>query len=164
MPEILNQTAEAKWLLGLKGTTTPATIEKEVTVRRSHLLEAARRSETPVARYTYELTQASPSCITSERRNDVLGVHRCDHPEPPFLFHRLDVRCPNQSTVRISLIWPWANVTEHNAHGAAGMNVDIHQKRGDKPVVILGRCFSDAKQIKIRVAFHVQIDCDRVDL
>lgn len=37
MPEILNQTAEAKWLLGLKGKTTPATIEKEVTVRRSHL-------------------------------------------------------------------------------------------------------------------------------
>lgn len=29
VPESLNQTAEAKWLLSLKGTTTPATIEKE---------------------------------------------------------------------------------------------------------------------------------------
>ncbi|KEX95410.1 hypothetical protein HA62_24785 [Pseudomonas putida] len=29
MPESLNQTAETKWLLGLKGTTTPASIDKE---------------------------------------------------------------------------------------------------------------------------------------
>ena len=29
VPESLNQTAEAKWLLSLKGTTTPAAIEKE---------------------------------------------------------------------------------------------------------------------------------------
>ena len=36
MPEILNQTAEAKWLLGLKGTTTPATIEKECLYTGQH--------------------------------------------------------------------------------------------------------------------------------
>ena len=36
MPEILNQTAEAKWLLGLKGTTTPASIEKECLYTGQH--------------------------------------------------------------------------------------------------------------------------------
>lgn len=65
------------------------------------LLEAARRWEIPVARYMYELTQASSSYITSERRNDVLGVDRADHPEPTFLPDRLNVRCPDQATIRV---------------------------------------------------------------
>ncbi|MBX8521400.1 hypothetical protein K5D37_17180 [Pseudomonas cichorii] len=36
VPEGLNQTAEAKWLLGLKGTTTLATIEKECLYTDQH--------------------------------------------------------------------------------------------------------------------------------
>lgn len=63
------------------------------------LLEAIRRWQIPVSRYAHELTQATPSDVPPEGRNDVLRVDRIDHPKPAFLRYGLNVGCPNQPTI-----------------------------------------------------------------
>lgn len=119
------------------------------------LLEAIRRWQIPVSRYAHELTQAMPSDVPPERRNDVLRVDRIDHPKPAFLRYGLNVRCPNQPTICKSLVRPKANVTEHNANGTACMDMDIHQVGRDQPVVVLIHCLGYAKEVEIRVALFV---------
>ena len=121
----------------------PRSGQARTTVPR--LLEVTRRWKVPVARYSYEITQATAPNVPPERCYDVHRVDRVDHPESTFLRHGLYVRCPNQPTIRKSLVWPWGNVTEDNADGAAGMNVDTHQKRSNQPVVILARSSGEAK-------------------
>lgn len=122
------------------------------------LLEVTRRWKVPVARYPHELTQATPSDVPPERRNDVLRVDRIDRPKPAFLRYGLNVGCPNQPTICKSLVRPRANVTEYHANGTARMNMDIHQVGRDQPVVVLIHCFGDAKEIEVRVALFVEID------
>jgi len=117
-----------------------------------------------VSRDSHELSQASAPDVPPKRCNDVLRVDRVDHPESTLLRHGLYVRCPNQPTIRKSLVWPWGNVTEDNADGAAGMNMDTHQKRSNQPVVILARSSGEAKQVKVRVAFNVQVDRNSVGI
>lgn len=39
-------------------------------------------------------------------------------------------------------------MAEHDANGAAGVNMDIYQKRGNQLLVVLARCFGDAKQVE----------------
>lgn len=59
------------------------------------LLEATRRWDIPVAGYSHEVSQATASGITPERRDHILGVDRVDHPKPTYLRYGLDVRRPN---------------------------------------------------------------------
>lgn len=51
------------------------------------LLKATRRWDVTIPRNAQEFTQASPSHITPEGRNDVPRVNCGDHPEPAFLRH-----------------------------------------------------------------------------
>lgn len=119
------------------------------------LLESVGRRHISAPCYAHELTQATPSFTAPERRNDVLGVDRGEYPESAFLPHRLDVRRSNQATIRKSLIWPRANVTEHHANGTACMNMDIHQVGRDQAVVVLTHCLGDAKEVEVRVTLYV---------
>jgi hypothetical protein len=149
---------------GFGSRQPPPAVGQAQTPKMKGLLKAARRWDISATGYTQELTQAAAPDITPKRRNHVLGVDRIDHPKPTFLLHRLDVRRPNQTTIRKSLMWPWTKVTEHDAYSATRMDMNIHKVRSDQPFVVLGHSFRDAKEVKVRVALYVQVDCNGIDL
>ena len=113
------------------------------------LLEAIRRWHISVARNTHELSQATPSNITPERRNDVLGVDSGEYPEPTFLLHRLNIRRPDQTAIRKSLMWPRAKVTKDDADCTARVDMYVHEISGDQALVVLVHSPSNAKKVKV---------------
>lgn len=54
-------------------------------------------------------------------------------------------------------------MTEHDAYSAARVDMNIQKECRDQPLVVLGHSFRDAKEVKVRIALYVQVDCNGID-
>ncbi len=118
------------------------------------LLKTPGRWDVPIPCNAQEFTQASSPYITTKVRNDVRGVDSGDHPKPAFLFHRLDVRCPNQPAIRESRIRQGKDMAKYNINGAARMDMRVHEVRSDQTFVIL----TDIPESTLRRLWHQKLE------
>jgi hypothetical protein len=127
-------------------------------------LKPTRSWDVSVSRNAHEFTQATPSHVTPESRNDILGVDRGEYPEPTFFRHGLNVRRPDESAIGQSLMGARTKVSKNYTNRAARMNVDIHEICGDQAFVLLAHSLCYTKEVKVRVTLHVQVDRNSADL
>jgi hypothetical protein len=111
---------------------------------------------------TQKILHASTAIFSLERRQDVTTILRRHHPKPAFTLDFDHIRSADQMTIAKTAILVFSVVTKHHAYASSGSDRYTAEIRGDRHIEALCLGFDDSREIKVCVAFSVEIDVYRI--
>jgi hypothetical protein len=108
-------------------------------------------------RQTQEITKACATIPALERRKDVTRILSSQHPESTLTLSFHNIGSPDQVAIAKPTVLVFALMAKNHADASASLDGNAAKVSGDWLIEALRLGFNDSREVKVGVAFTVEI-------